>query len=206
MFVAGYVSADDEFTSQEGKKPGISNRKLISEVDDSFSFYTNINLRDHYTQRSWHVKPYVEVTWVSTFTNQQFAYFVFNERSRVEGSLTQTRVARTCLSDQGNINSPLSDSTYTSYIEIPLSCSFSNARHAMLSAVDMVTVSRDGTDSQMLVGTFTNVANTLESAICVYSFDEVCKAIMVIKGFVINLVLFVNADNGDLNLMIICCC
>ena len=175
MFIAGYLSADGEFTSQEGKKPGISNRHLINEADASlsFSFYTNKE-RSLYTQRSWHVKPLVEVTYVAAFADKQFAYFLFNERAHHEGSLTQTRIARTCLLDQGNTNSPLSDSTYTSYIEIPVSCSVNNARHTAMSAVDMVTVhGRDGTDSQMLVGTFSNLGNTMESAICVFSFDEV---------------------------------
>ena len=47
-----------------------------------------------------HVKPYVNVEYVTAFSEDRFAYFLFSESSLAEDALPETRVARTCLSDQ----------------------------------------------------------------------------------------------------------
>jgi len=49
-------------------------------------------------------------------------------------------VARMCLSDKGNTNSPIADSTYTSYIELPLRCQYDNKRYPALTGIALQTV------------------------------------------------------------------
>ena len=174
LFIGGYVSADDEFTIQENKKAVIANRKLHSyESGASFTYYTSMQ-RTLFYQRSWHVKPYVDISYVSAFQDERFAYFFFHERQLTTHMGTDTRIARTCLSDTGNTNSPLSDSTYTSYIEIPISCTYDGVEYPALTSVELVTV--EGMyqgDEKVLVGTFSNEKNNTHTAICTFSFDEV---------------------------------
>ena len=175
LFIGGFVSADDEFTVQENKKAAIANRKLLNheESGSSFTYYTSMQ-RTLFYQRSWHVKPYVDISYVSAFQDDRFAYFLFHERQLATGTGTETRIARTCLSDTGNTNSPLSDSTYTSYIEIPISCTYEGVEYPALSSADLVESEElyQG-DRKVLVGTFSNEKNNTQTAICTFSFDEV---------------------------------
>lgn len=174
LFIGGYVSADDEFTIQDNKKAAIANRKLLEDdPGQSFTYYTS-RQRTLFYQRSWHVKRLVDVVYVAAFQDDRFAYFFFHERQLATGRGTESRIARTCLSDTGNTNSPLTDSTYTSYIEIPISCSYQATDYPALSSVKLVSVTgMYGEDNNVLVGTFSNEKNNTQTALCTFSFDEV---------------------------------
>ena len=196
LFIGGFVSADDEFTVQANKKAAIANRKLLKEQSgESFTYYTSMQ-RAVFYQRSWHVKPYVDVSYVSAFQNDRFAYFLFHERQLATKMGTETRLARTCLSDTGNTNSPLSDSTYTSYIEIPISCTYEGVEYPALTSVDLVAA--EGLYDQgekVLVGTFSNEKNSTQTAICTFSFDEV-------GTFFRYVIDFIRIDNKSLHIEI----
>eukprot|EP00116_Pleurobrachia_bachei_P010371 sb/3470633/ len=184
LFVAGYVSSDGDFTNQEGKMPAVANRHLVNmdTPDQSFSYYTNeINGSPPFQryQRSWHVKSHMEVNFVSAFPRDGYAYYVFSERQfGMKGGVFQTRLARTCLSDQGK-DSLLKDSTYTSYIEIPLTCQSEGDEFPTVRSVTVTPA--DGFyqgDAAVLVGIFAKGQNqTKSSAICAFSFDEVCTTL-----------------------------
>uniref|UniRef100_A0A8C1MBJ4 Plexin-B1 n=1 Tax=Cyprinus carpio TaxID=7962 RepID=A0A8C1MBJ4_CYPCA len=111
--------------------------------------------------------------FVATFARRNHVYFLFYRRDLKAASREyRTYVARVCLDDQA----------YYSYVEVPLVChSNSTGRNYSLLQGAQVGGEESG-GSQVLMGVFStgvSAANgpSEESALCVYSLDEVDRSI-----------------------------
>uniref|UniRef100_A0A8C2F8P7 Plexin b1a n=1 Tax=Cyprinus carpio TaxID=7962 RepID=A0A8C2F8P7_CYPCA len=111
--------------------------------------------------------------FVATFARRNHVYFLFYRRDLKAASREyRTYVARVCLDDQA----------YYSYVEVPLVChSNSTGRNYSLLQGAQVGGEESG-GSQVLMGVFSTAVSAAngpseESALCVYSLDEVDRSI-----------------------------
>lgn len=111
--------------------------------------------------------------FVATFARRNHVYFLFYRRDLKAASREyRTYVARVCLDDQA----------YYSYVEVPLVChSNSTGRNYSLLQGAQVGGEESG-GSQVLMGVFSTAVSAVngpgeESALCVYSLDEVDRSI-----------------------------
>uniref|UniRef100_A0A8C1D667 Plexin-B1 n=1 Tax=Cyprinus carpio carpio TaxID=630221 RepID=A0A8C1D667_CYPCA len=111
--------------------------------------------------------------FVATFARRNHVYFLFYRRDLKAASREyRTYVARVCLDDQA----------YYSYVEVPLMChSGSTGRNYNFLQGAQVGGEESG-GSQVLMGVFSTAVSAVngpseESALCVYSLDEVDRSI-----------------------------
>lgn len=111
--------------------------------------------------------------FVATFARRNHVYFLFYRRDLKASSREyRTYVARVCLDDQA----------YYSYVEVPLLCSSGSPgrNYSLLQGAQVG--GEESRDSQVLMGVFSMAVSAAngpseESALCVYSLDEVDRAI-----------------------------
>ncbi|XP_054642757.1 plexin-B1-like isoform X2 [Dunckerocampus dactyliophorus] len=146
-------------------QPPISTRHLSFEPLFSYEETAKLAVAGRLSEYDHH--------FVTTFTRQNYVYFLFYRRDIKSSSREyQTYVARVCLDD----------TSYYSYVEVPLVCRSSSSRVYNLLQAAQVGHGRDR-EGEDLLGVFsTRVSsanqNPLDgSALCVFSLDELDKHI-----------------------------
>nr|XP_057940873.1 plexin-B1-like isoform X1 [Doryrhamphus excisus]XP_057940874.1 plexin-B1-like isoform X1 [Doryrhamphus excisus] len=146
-------------------QPPISTRHLSFEPFFSYEETAKLAVAGRLSEYDHH--------FVTTFTRRSYVYFLFYRRDIKSSSREyQTYAARVCLDD----------TSYYSYVEVPLVCRSSSSRVYNLLQAAQVGHGRDR-DGEDLMGVFsTRVSsanqNPLDgSALCVFSLDELDKHI-----------------------------
>ncbi len=106
--------------------------------------------------------------FVATFARRNHVYFLFYRRDLKSRSREyRTYVARVCLDDQA----------YYSYVEVPLMCRSGSTGKKYNFLQGAQVGGEESGDSQVLIGAFSTAVSAAnsgeESALCVYSLDEV---------------------------------
>ncbi|TRY93628.1 hypothetical protein DNTS_022752 [Danionella cerebrum] len=145
--------------------PPVSTRQLLTEPVFSYEETAKLAVAGRLSE--------YDHNFVTTFARRSHVYFLFYRRDlKAPSREYRTYVARVCLDDQA----------YYSYVEVPLTChSRSTGRNYNFLQGAQVGGEESG-NSQVLMGVFSVAASAAngpgeESALCVYSLDEVDHAI-----------------------------
>lgn len=178
-----YVAANDPTTSTVGlvvrpqdkdpvlyvgrgytsSHPPVSTRQLLTEPVFSYEETAKLAVAGRLSE--------YDHNFVATFARRNHVYFLFYRRDLKAASREyRTYVARVCLDDQA----------YYSYVEVPLMCRSTGRNYSLLQGAQVG--GEESGNSQVLMGVFSTAVSAAngpseESALCVYSLDEVDRAI-----------------------------
>ncbi|XP_056106008.1 plexin-B1 isoform X1 [Rhinichthys klamathensis goyatoka] len=145
--------------------PPVSTRQLLAEPVFSYEETAKLAVAGRLSE--------YDHNFFATFARRNHVYFLFYRRDlKAPSREFRTYVARVCLDDQA----------YYSYVEVPLMCHSGSPRRNYNFLQGAQVGGEESRDSQVLMGVFSTAVSAAngpseESALCVYSLDEVDHAI-----------------------------